>query len=135
MKKIYGTDQLVYLGAGLSENQSMPCILVAPELLTFAASHSEVDIAEAQARTHGVIEFLPEPRKRVAGLSGIERIVDAETGKSCYEAIVDGNIACGVTRVSGKDFEAAKERLDRKPSGSVEAVSYTHLTLPTKRIV
>lgn len=124
MKKIYGTDQLVYLGAELAENQSMPCILIAPELLTYAASHSEVEIKQSPTRTRGVIEFLPEPRKRVPGSSGISRVTNAVSGTTRYESIVDGYIACGVTRVSAREFEEAKHRLDRKSSNQVEIDRY-----------
>jgi hypothetical protein len=124
MKKIYGTDQLVYMGAGLAENQSMPCILIAPELLTYAASHSEVEIKQSPTRTYGVIEFLPKPRKRVPGTSGIVRSIDIDSGNTRYESIVDGCIACGVTRVSAREFEEAKERLDRKSSDPVAIDRY-----------
>jgi hypothetical protein len=120
MKKIYGIDQLVRLGAALDEGQSLPCILVAPELLNDAVSTDEIGIKEEEQQHREAIAFLPEPGNSSQGSRGIERSINISTGKAHYTSLRDGHIACGITRVSKREFETAKIHLDRASLGPIE---------------
>lgn len=125
MKRIYHIDHLVGLGAALDEYESLPCVLVAPELLDFSISNSEMTIKEEEAHHLNAIEFLPEPILKQQRLRGVERITDISTGKVHYSSILDGHIACGVTRVSTQEFEAARIRLDRESLGTIEISQFS----------
>jgi hypothetical protein len=120
MKKIYDPEQLVLLGQEIDENMSLPCILVAPELLRFSIERESVAIREKTDQSRDVTEFLPNPKREATGEVGIERIHDPGTGKTRYVPLQDGHIPCGVTRVSREEFEAAKNNLERETLGPIE---------------
>ncbi|MCB2160588.1 hypothetical protein KQH40_00720 [bacterium] len=113
MKTIHGMEQLVQLGKGLLENESLPCVLVAPDLLKYVVQQVEVVIDQAEVQgVPDVTEFLPTPRKVNLFSTGIEREYDPIIKTHYYADIVDGYVACGVTRVSPDEFDAAKSHVE-----------------------
>ena len=69
--------------------------------------------------------------KLLAG--NLVRITQALGGN--YTVIMNGNmVQIRAENADALGIEIEKE-LEAKPSGDIETVSYTHLTLPTKRIV